>query len=111
MSAIRIVLLSMLCIMVPALATASGNIESGAELAINCGGCHGENGISPNEFWPNLAGQQTGWFIKQMKAYRDGTLPDPIMQTFAQSLNDQDIEDLAAYYAQLDCQEDTDENE
>ena len=61
--------------------------------------CHGANGISPNPIWPNLAGQKDQYLIKQMKAFRDGTRNDPVMAPMAKMLTDDDIANLAAYYA------------
>ncbi len=66
-----------------------------------CAGCHGPDGISINPIWPNLAGQKAQYFIKAMKDYRDGTRQDPNMVPLAQALTDEEIEDLAAYYARL----------
>jgi cytochrome c553 len=66
-----------------------------------CAGCHGPDGISTNPLWPNLAGQKEQYLIKTMKEYRDNIRPDPNMAAYAQTLGDQEIEDLAAYYAEL----------
>ena len=85
-------------------AAASGNAESGATKAGLCAACHGANGISPSEMWPNLAGQKAAYLSKQIKAFRDGTRNDASMSAMVKSLSDQDIEDLAAYYAQLSTQ-------
>ena len=65
-----------------------------------CAGCHGPDGISTNPLWPNLAGQKEAYLIKAMKDYRDGIRSDPNMAAFAQTLSDEEIEDLAAYYAE-----------
>lgn len=88
---------------------AAGDIEAGARKAEPCSACHGSSGISMNNLWPNLAGQKAGYLVKQMKAFRDGDRKDPIMTSFAQSLTDQDIEDLAAHFAALD-RHDKDDN-
>jgi len=66
-----------------------------------CAGCHGPNGISTNPLWPNLAGQQDQYMIRQMQLYKDGTRPDVTMGPLAETLSDQEIEELAAYYASL----------
>ena len=80
---------------------AAGNAETGATKAAVCAACHGQNGISGNPLWPNLAGQQEQYLAKQLKAFRDGKRSDASMQPFVANLTDQDIEDLAAYYASL----------
>ncbi len=76
----------------------------GKAKAVTCAGCHGPAGISTNPLWPNLAGQQQQYLAKQLKAFRDGQRQDPVMAPLAQSLTDQDIADLAAYYNQLSPQ-------
>ena len=63
--------------------------------------CHGPKGISSNPLWPNLAGQQQTYLANQIKAFRNGQRTDVSMQPFVANLTDQDIEDLAAYYASL----------
>ena len=84
---------------------AQGDAEAGAEKAEACRACHGSRGISVNDMWPNLAGQKEAYLVKQMKAFRDGDRKDPIMTSFALSLSDEDIADLAAYYASLESAE------
>lgn len=79
----------------------AGDAAAGKAKAASCAGCHGANGISSNPMWPNLAGQQSGYLIKQMKAFRDGTRDDPMMSPMAKPLSDADIENIAAYYSSL----------
>lgn len=80
---------------------AAGDAAAGKNKAGSCAGCHGANGISNNDLWPNLAGQKAGYLEKQMKAFRDGSRKDPMMEPMAKGLSDQDIADLAAFYAGL----------
>ena len=82
----------------PALA---GDIETGRTKANVCTGCHGQDGMSVNDIWPNLTGQRAGYLARQLHAFRAGTRVDPIMASFAGPLTDQDIADIAAYYAAL----------
>lgn len=79
----------------------AGDIEAGKAKAATCAGCHGATGVSNNPLWPNLAGQQAGYLVKQMKAFRDGTRNDPMMGPMAKPLSDADIDNLAAYYNSL----------
>ncbi len=82
--------------------TLAGNPKAATSKAETlCAGCHGPDGISTNPLWPNVAGQKELYLIKAMRDYRDGTRSDPNMAAFAQTLSDQEIEDLAAYYAEL----------
>ncbi len=82
-------------------AALAGDAAAGKAKSATCAACHGANGISPNDLWPNLAGQKAGYLVKQMKAFRDGQRADPMMAPMAASLSDADIDDLAAYYASL----------
>lgn len=84
-----------------AAAYAGGDPQAGKAQAVNCIGCHGSDGMSPNDIWPHLAGQNAAYLARQLRAYRSGKRSDPIMMTFARALTDQDIADLAAYYSSL----------
>lgn len=53
------------------------------------------------DMWPNLAGQKAGYLVAQMKAFRDGQRPNPMMAPMAAPLSDDDIANLAAYYSSL----------
>ena len=79
----------------------AADIEAGKVKSATCAGCHGSDGISNNPMWPNLAGQQAGYLVKQLKAFRDGTRSDPMMTPMASPLSDGDIANLAAYYNSL----------
>lgn len=74
---------------------------AGKAKAAVCAACHGASGVSMNPAWPNLAGQQDQYLIKQMKAFKDGTRMDPLMSSQATALSDADIANIAAYYSSL----------
>ena len=82
-------------------AIAAGDAAAGKVKAATCGACHGANGISNNDMWPNLAGQKQGYLVSQMVAFRDGARKNPMMAPMAANLSDADIADLAAYYSSL----------
>jgi cytochrome c553 len=82
-------------------AVAGDSIEAGKIKTAMCAGCHGANGISGNDLWPNLAGQKKGYLAKQIKAFKDGDRKDPMMNSMVQALSDQDIKNVAAYYSSL----------
>lgn len=67
--------------------------------ANTCVGCHGADGNSLVPNFPKLAGQHAAYLEKALKDYRGGFRPDATMQMFAKNLTDQEIKDLAAYYA------------
>jgi len=82
-------------------AVLAGDATAGKAKSGTCAGCHGTAGISKNPMWPNLAGQQQGYLVKQLKAFRDGSRTDPMMAPMAKSLSDEDIANLAAWYNSL----------
>jgi cytochrome c553 len=81
--------------------SAAGDAAAGKGKAALCAACHGADGISPNDLWPNLKGQKFGYLVKQMKALRDGSRSDPMMSPMAAPLSDEDIDDLAAYFSSM----------
>jgi cytochrome c553 len=80
---------------------AAGDATAGKDKSAAWTGCHGMNGVSSNPMWPNLAGQQEGYLVKQLHAFRDGVREDPLMTPMAKTLSDADIDNLAAYYSNL----------
>jgi cytochrome c553 len=79
----------------------AGDAAAGKNKSAACTGCHGVNGVSSNPMWPNLAGQQEGYLVKQLQAFREGVRNDPLMTPMAKTLSDADIDNLAAYYSSL----------
>lgn len=80
-------------------ALAAGNPAAGEEKAAPCAACHGPTGVSPSPAFPTLAGQHADYLVHSMERYRDGTRKNPIMAGQAANLSDQDIADLAAFFA------------
>lgn len=79
----------------------AADAAAGKAKAATCVACHGPEGVSVNPMWPNLAGQKEAYLAKQMKDFRDGRRNDPVMGPMAKGLSDEDIANLAAYYASL----------
>lgn len=77
--------------------------KSPEQMVVSCVPCHGANGISVHDTWPNLAGQDKQYLATQLKAFRDGTRKSAMMYPMAFDLTDKDIEDIAVYYNQLNC--------
>ena len=77
-----------------------GNADRGKGLAADCASCHGENGVSPSDKWPSLAGQASAYTFKQLRDYHDSKRANAIMAALSGQLSEQDIADLAAYYSQ-----------
>jgi cytochrome c553 len=82
----------------------SGDAARGAAKVQMCQGCHGIEGwrtAFPEVYTvPRIAGQHPQYFVNALKAYRSGERQHPSMRGIAASLSDQDMADLAAYYAQ-----------
>ncbi len=81
--------------------TRAADAAAGKAKAQMCSVCHGLDGIGRNPDVPNLAGESTIYVSKQLKAYRDGERQHEQMSIIAQSLTDEDIANLAAWYAGL----------
>ncbi len=67
-----------------------------------CAACHGKDGNTPiDPSYPRLAGQHEDYLAQALIEYRNDWRKNPIMSGQAKQLSDQDIHDLAAYYAKL----------
>lgn len=71
-------------------ATAAANV---------CAGCHGADGNSVATTFPKLAGQQKKYLLKELKDYKSGKRVSEIMAPFMATLSEDDLAELAAYYA------------
>ncbi|MBN3787911.1 c-type cytochrome [Burkholderia sp. Ac-20353] len=76
------------------------SVGRGATLSLRCTMCHGEKGMS-NANTPNLAGQYAIVVYKQMQDFANGARHNAVMSPMVRGLSDQDLRDLAAYYASL----------
>jgi cytochrome c553 len=79
----------------------AADIAAGKEKAELCVGCHGENGISQLENIPSLAAQPDQFIQWQLVYFRAGTRKNEQMQPIVEQLNNEDIRNLGAYFAQL----------
>jgi cytochrome c553 len=79
----------------------AADIAAGKEKAELCAGCHGDNGISQTENIPSLAGQLDQFIQWQLVFFRAGTRKNEQMQPVVEQLNNDDIRNLGAYFAQL----------
>lgn len=76
------------------------SIGRGATLAMKCTMCHGVRGFSAANS-PNLGGQYAAAVYKELHDFKSGARTSAVMSPMAVDLSDQDIIDLAAYYAYL----------
>jgi cytochrome c553 len=74
---------------------------AGRAKAQACAVCHGPNGISTAPDAPNIAGQPAIYLAAQLRAYRSGARKHEVMAVMAKPLTDDDIKNLAAWYASI----------
>lgn len=82
----------------------AADISAGKAKSIVCASCHGASGISAVPIYPNLKGQKELYFISSLKAYKSGRRQGgmaAIMKPQVAALSDDDMVNLAAYYASL----------
>ncbi|MEP2783226.1 MAG: cytochrome c [Pseudoruegeria sp.] len=75
------------------------DVDNGRKLARKCSACHGKQGVSRDPEVPILAGQHAFYLEKVLKDYRDGRREDRRMTLIVKPLEDEDISDLAAWFA------------
>lgn len=89
---------------VSGMVSAAGDPEAGKAKAAVCAACHGQNGIAQIPGYPNLAGQNEAYLVSALKAYKNKQRNGgqaAVMQGQAMGLSEEDINNLAAYYASL----------
>lgn len=79
----------------------TGDPRHGAFVALNCGACHGAEGVNASGWIPNLAGMRPEAMVKQLEDYKSSHRVWPVMEAVAGALSDQSIRDVAAHYAAL----------
>lgn len=87
-------------------ALAAGHAEAadalaGKKKAAMCAVCHGIDGLSKNPDAPNLAGNNANYIMKQLHAFQSGARQHEQMTIIAQSLSEEDVANLAAWYSGL----------
>jgi len=81
------------------IAHAQGDIDAGKTKSAVCAACHGPDGNSPSDLYPKIAGQHSSYLVKQLQEFKSGERENAIMLGMVTTLSEQDMEDLAAYYA------------
>jgi cytochrome subunit of sulfide dehydrogenase len=69
-------------------------------IAANCAYCHGPDGKSRGAI-PSLSGLEVGYFVEQMKAFKDGSRPGTVMQKHAMGYTDAEYMAMAKYFATI----------
>jgi cytochrome c553 len=80
----------------------AGDVMAGRQKAQMCQACHGTDGLSKVPEAPNIAGQVETYLVTQLKAFKAGTRKNESMSVVVSTLSDQDIENLAAYFAAIE---------
>lgn len=79
-----------------------GDAAAGRTAAAACAACHGANGNSATDQFPNLAGQVPGYIAAQLAKYKSGERQNPVMAGMVAALSEADMANLDAYYAGLE---------
>ncbi len=90
-----------LCLVSALSSVMANDVAAGKNKAALCAGCHGLNGIGLSQEFPNLAGQKQAYILSQLRAFKSGERKNPTMSAMAASLNDADMQNLAAYFSSL----------
>ena len=77
---LRYVLLASLILSSSVVAKPFGDVDKGKLKSPSCVYCHGSNGITTNDAYPNLAGQNAQYLYDSMKAYQDGLRLGPMAE-------------------------------
>lgn len=103
----KISLLVCLALGLTCTATAKGDAEAGKTKSVTCAACHMADGNSSIDLYPKIAGQHQAYLFKQLKDFKLGSTTggaegrvDPVMGAQVAALSEQDMQDLAAYFAE-----------
>jgi cytochrome c553 len=83
-------------------AVAAQDAAAGRQKALQCQACHGLDGLAKIPGAPHLAGQVQEYLVAAMRDYRSGARKNEMMTVVMHQLTDDDMDDLAAYYAGLE---------
>lgn len=72
-----------------------------SSIANRCTSCHGARGISTNPVYPNLAGQNAPYLLKQLQDFQSGKRTDPVMAAMARGLSKAEMESIAKYFSKM----------
>jgi len=92
------------CLFFSTAVVAKPDISAGKKRASQCFNCHGVEGKSQNAQFPILAGQKPAYLVNQLRAFREGTRKNSMMNHMAANLSNQEMNNLAAYFASLKSQ-------
>jgi cytochrome c553 len=100
MTTLAMTTLALAALLAPAMA---GDVAKGRKVAaVKCQMCHGLDGQAKLPEAPNLAGQTEQYILTQIKAFRDKTRTNAMMSLVVPALSEDDVADVAAYYAAIE---------
>ena len=82
-------------------AQAAGDSTAGRTVMVKCQSCHGKDGLAIEHWSPNIAGQKQDYLVRSLMAYKGGRRKSPMMYGVVSGLSDEDIANVAAYYAAI----------
>ena len=82
-------------------AQAAGDSTAGRTVMVKCQSCHGKDGLATDYWAPNIAGQKQDYLVRSLKAYKAGERKNRMMLAVVKSLSDEDMANVAAYYAAI----------
>ena len=97
--------LALLSLLIATSSQAAGDAEKGKLTAFTCTGCHGipgYNNANPIYHVPKVGGQSAEYIEAALKGYRSGERKHPTMSAQAESLSDEEIQNVAAYFASVE---------
>lgn len=77
-------------------------VAAGQNRAAYCIACHGMKGVTVNEEWPNIGGQQAKYLENQLRAFHTGDRENGLMQNIVKTFDPADFAALAAFFSQLE---------
>ena len=80
----------------------AGDVAAGEAAASTCIACHGERGVVPVANYPIIGGQHEDYLLVSMRAYKSGERSNAVMAQLMAELSDEDLQNLAAYFAAQD---------
>jgi cytochrome c553 len=82
-------------------ADAAGDAAAGKKVAVKCQVCHGKYGIATLAEAPNIAGQKETYLARALTSFKAGERKNEQMTVVVKTLSDEDIANVAAYYASI----------
>ena len=82
-------------------AQAAGDSTAGRKVMVQCQACHGTDGLGRGPYAPNIAGQKYDYLIHALMSYKLGQRKSQMMSVVVKKLSDEDIVNVAAYYAAI----------